>query len=112
MFASIQCRRELTERIMPPRKQSRRLEDLAIRQFSDRYIRKCEKWMHDLKDAVRYTTDVYMNVSERVLNECLAVEAELLAKPPRGLKLLSPPVTEEFYKLFVEYAYFVVWECA
>jgi hypothetical protein len=66
--------------------------------------------MHDLKDAVCHTTEVYMSVSEGVLNECCAVEAELLRKPPGVLKLLSPVFAETFLKLFAEYAYFVIRE--
>jgi hypothetical protein len=44
-----------------------------------------------------------MCVSERVLNECRAVGAELSTKPPGVLKLLCPPLVAEFEKLIVLY---------
>jgi hypothetical protein len=62
---------------MPPRKQPTRLEDLTIMQCSNRCIRKCEKWMGDLTDAIINGEEAYMSVSEGVLNECRAVETEL-----------------------------------
>jgi hypothetical protein len=83
---------------MPPRKQPTRLEDLAIRQCSNGYIRRFQKWIRDLKDALHEGREDNMNASERVLIACNAMRAELSTKPPGVLKLLCPPLVAEFFK--------------
>jgi hypothetical protein len=107
VFASSECRRltgrEVAESKMPQRKQPTRLEDLAIRQCSNRYISSCQKWIQNLSDATINKRATYMKVSAIVLKECREVAEELSTKPPGVLKLLCPPLVAKFLTLIAGY---------
>jgi hypothetical protein len=102
---------EVTKRNMPQRKQPVRLEDLAFRQCSNKYSRSCDRWISDLTAAIRKGEKAYVSVSERVLNECRALEKELSTTPTGILKFLSPSLVANFleridsYDSFVKYNY-------
>jgi hypothetical protein len=65
--------------------------------------------MNDLIEAITDGEEVYMNVSERVLNECREVETELSTTSPGILKLLSPLLVAEFLEV-IDYYYYSLAE--